>query len=168
MRDLAGPYLTEPGAAGLFTRLTRAALLLDGFQHRCLDPFGLRFVDYSVLRILQLEGPPYARSPGELADLVLRSSGGMTQILDRLEAAGHVERRVDDGDRRRVAVRLTAAGLRLATEANAAYAAERDQLLGALSAAEVRRIDLAVRRLLDVLSGPASAPSLQPGVATRP
>lgn len=153
-RDLAGAYLTEPGAAGLFTRLTRAGLLLDDFQHRCLDPFGLRFVDYSVLRILQLEGPPYTRSPTELAELVLRSSGGMTQILDRLERAGHVRRTVDPADRRRVMVRLSPAGLALVQKASAAYAGERDRLLGALSAAEVRRIDLAVRRLLDVFGRP--------------
>ena len=35
---------------GLFTRLTRVGLLLDGFQHRVLDAFGLRFIDFSVLR----------------------------------------------------------------------------------------------------------------------
>jgi DNA-binding MarR family transcriptional regulator len=147
-------YLDEPGAAGLFTRLTRAGLLLDAFQHRCLDGFGLRFVDYSVLRVLQVDGRPQPRSPSELAELVLRSSGGMTQILDRLERAGYVERTSDPDDRRKVVVRLTRAGLTVAREAGAAYAAARDDLLGELSDAEVRRMDAAVRRLLEVLSPP--------------
>ena len=78
-------YLSEPGAVGLFTRLTRVGLLVDAFQHRCLDRFGLLFIDYSVLRVLELIGPPYRMSPTELAEIVLRSSGGMTQIVDRLE-----------------------------------------------------------------------------------
>ena len=48
-------YLSEPGPQGLFTRLTRVGLLLDGFQHRVLDSFGLRFIDFSVLRERQGE-----------------------------------------------------------------------------------------------------------------
>src|SRR6266550_3775736 len=84
----ADRYLQEDGASGLFTRLTRVGLLLDAFQHRCFDAFGLRFIDYSVLRVLHLADRPYRMSPSELTDLLLRSSGGMTQILDRLESAG--------------------------------------------------------------------------------
>jgi DNA-binding MarR family transcriptional regulator len=76
----------------------------------------------------------------------------MTQILDRLERAGYVKRSVDVGDRRKVAVGLTREGLAIAREASAAYAAARDEVLGGLSDAEVRRIDVAVRRLLEVLA----------------
>ena len=118
-------YLAEPGPMGLFTRLTRVGLLLDAFQHRCLDAFGLRFIDYSVLRVLQLAGPPYDMTPGELSEIVLRSSGGMTQIVDRLEDAGLVERAADHSDRRKVVVVLTRKGLQTAQKASAAYARER-------------------------------------------
>ena len=65
-------------------------LLVDAFQHRCLDPFGLLFIDYSVLRVLELIGPPHRMSPTELSEILVRSSGGITQILDRLERAGLV------------------------------------------------------------------------------
>ena len=58
--DYEARYLSEPGAVGLFTRLTRVGLLVEAFQHRCLDPFGLRFIDYSVLRVLELVGRPVA------------------------------------------------------------------------------------------------------------
>ena len=105
--DYEAKYLSEPGAVGLFTRLTRVGLLVDAFQHRCLDGFGLLFIDYSVLRVLQLAGAPYRMSPTELAEVVLRSSGGMTQILDRLERAGLVARTPDPADRRKVLVALT-------------------------------------------------------------
>ena len=142
--------LDEPGPAGLFTRLTRVGLLLDAFQHRCLDRFGLRFVDYAALRVLHLSDRRV--SAGELSELLLRSTGGVTQILDRLERRGLVERSSDPSDRRKVLVAPTDAGARLAKEAGAAYEAERDELLAALPAAEVRRLDAAVRRLLDALN----------------
>jgi len=149
--DVEARYLSEPGPLGLFTRITRVGLLVDAFQHRCLDPFGLLFIDYSVLRLLQLAGAPYRMSPTELSEIVLRSSGGMTQILDRLETAGLVERSSDPSDRRKVVVGLTPDGLRTANRANASYREAREQLLGALSADEIERLDAAVHRLLDVL-----------------
>src|SRR4029453_16902223 len=59
-------YLSEPGPLGLFTRITRVGLLVDAFQHRSLDPLGLLFIDYSVLRLLQLAGAPYRMHPPDL------------------------------------------------------------------------------------------------------
>jgi DNA-binding MarR family transcriptional regulator len=150
--DVEARYLSEPGPLGLFTRITRVGLLVDAFQHRCLDPLGLLFIDYSVLRLLQLAGAPYRMSPTELSEIVLRSSGGMTQILDRLESAGLVERSADPSDRRKVVVGLTPDGLRTAERANASYRRARERLLGALSADEIEQLDAAVHRLLDVLS----------------
>ncbi len=144
-------YLSEPGPVGVFTRLTRVGLLVDAFQHRCLDPFGLLFIDYSVLRVLALAGPPYRMSPTELADLVVRSSGGMTQILDRLERAGLVARAADPTDRRKVVVGLTDAGQVTAAEASARYLDAREDLLAELSSREVGEIDAAVHRLLELL-----------------
>ena len=137
---------------GLFTRLTRVGLLLDGFQHRVLDGFGLRFIDFSVLRVLQLSGSPYRASAGELSEIVLRSSGGMTQILDRLEQLGFVQRVTDPTDRRKVLAELTDDGLDTAQRASAAYARERRRILKSLSTAEVDKVDAAVRVLLDVLT----------------
>ena len=145
-------YLSEPGPMGLFTRLTRVGLLLDGFQHRVLDAFGLRFIDFSVLRVLQLSGAPYRASAGELSEIVLRSSGGMTQILDRLEQLGLVQRVTDPSDRRRVLAELTDEGLDTAQRASASYARERRRILKSLSGAELDQVDAAVRRLLDVFS----------------
>jgi DNA-binding MarR family transcriptional regulator len=153
--DVGARYLAEPGPMGLFTRLTRVGLLVDAFQHRCLDAFGLKFIDYSVLRVLQLAGPPYRMTPTELSEIVLRSSGGMTQILDRLERAGLVERAADPADRRKVVVALTGDGIATAQRASTAYARERRRIVKALSANEVEQLDAAVRMLLDVFTDDA-------------
>jgi DNA-binding MarR family transcriptional regulator len=157
--DVEARYLSEPGALGLFTRITRVGLLVDAFQHRALDPFGLLFIDYSVLRVLQLAGAPYRMSPTELSEIVLRSSGGMTQILDRLESAGLVERSADPSDRRKVVVGLTPDGLRTAERANASYRRARERLLDALSADEIEHLDAAIHRLLEVLSTDGQVPT---------
>ena len=156
--DYEARYLSERGAVGLFTRLTRVGLLVEAFQHRCLDPFGLRFIDYSVLRVLELVGEPHRMSPTELSEIVVRSSGGMTQILDRLERAGLVARTPDPADRRKVLVALTDDGMRTADAANATYAAERERLLADLSPDEVQRLDDAIHRLLEVLTADSTAP----------
>jgi DNA-binding MarR family transcriptional regulator len=156
--DYEARYLSEPGAVGLFTRLTRVGLLVEAFQHRCLDPFGLRFIDYSVLRVLELVGEPHRMSPSELSEIVVRSSGGMTQILDRLERAGLVARTPDPADRRKVLVALTDEGMRTADAANARYAAERERLLADLSSDEVQRLDDAIHRLLEVMTADSTAP----------
>ncbi len=156
--DYEARYLSEPGAVGLFTRLTRVSLLVEAFQHRCLDPFGLRFIDYSVLRVLELVGEPHRMSPSELSEIVVRSSGGMTQILDRLERAGLVARTPDPADRRKVLVALTDEGMRTADAANARYAAERERLLADLSSDEVQRLDDAIHRLLEVMTADSTAP----------
>jgi DNA-binding MarR family transcriptional regulator len=142
-------HLEDPGQSGLFTRLARVGLLLDAFQHRCLDGHGLRFVDFSVLRVLDIGGE---LSPSELAELTLRSTGGMTQIVDRLVSAGLVGRTPDTSDRRRVVVGLTPKGRRLVDKAQATYARERARVLGPLSDDELVEIDHAVRRLLALLS----------------
>jgi DNA-binding MarR family transcriptional regulator len=91
-------------------------------------------------------------SPTELSEIVVRSSGGMTQILDRLERAGLVARAPDPADRRKVLVALTDAGMRTADAANARYAAERERLLAGLPPDEVQQLDDAIHRLLEVLT----------------
>ena len=75
----------------------------------------------------------------------------MTQILDRLERGGLVERMPDPADRRKVLVGLTAAGMRTADAANARYASERERLLAGLSTGEVQQLDDAIHRLLEVM-----------------
>ena len=145
-------YLSEPGAVGLFTRLTRVGLLVDAFQHRCLDPFGLLFIDYSVLRVLELVGPPYRMSPTELAEILLRSSGGMTQILDRLERAGLVAAHADPDDRRKVRGRAHArAACAPPTTRTRRTRASASACSPGCRRDEVEQLDAAIHRLLEVM-----------------
>jgi DNA-binding MarR family transcriptional regulator len=145
------PGVPRDGPLVLFTHLARTTLFLEALQEECLRPFGLSFGDYSVLRVLRNVGPPHRLSPSRLADVVLRTTGGMTKIVDRLERAGLVARLPDPADRRGVLVALTRRGVTLSDRASAAYVAGRERIIGRLDDAEVETIDVGLRRLLAVL-----------------
>lgn len=63
---------------------------------------GLRPMDYSALGHVMTAPTPLG--PAELSARLGISTGSCTELVDRLERAGHLERRRDDGDRRRVAL----------------------------------------------------------------
>ncbi|MCD9622889.1 MarR family winged helix-turn-helix transcriptional regulator [Rhabdothermincola salaria] len=135
---------------GLFTHLTRSALFLDALQEECLAPLAITFADYSVLRVLEYEGPKAALTPTRLADILVRTTGGMTKTIDRLERRGVVSRGPDPTDRRGVLVRLTPRGRRLCQRASDAYAVGRQRILAGLDDDEIERIDTALRHLVAV------------------
>jgi DNA-binding MarR family transcriptional regulator len=140
----------EGGPLVLFTHLARTALYLEALQDECLAPSGISFGDYSVLRVLRNIGPPHRLPPSRLAEVVLRTTGGMTKIVDRLERAGLVERERDPLDRRGVLVRLTRRGAAVSDRASEAYTVGRARILARLDPAEVDELDAAIARLLEV------------------
>jgi DNA-binding MarR family transcriptional regulator len=106
--------VTDDGLLGRIVRLNLAVTrALDDIVGRA----GITLADYLVLGVIR--GAPGRRSaPTAIADVLDRTTGGMSLTLDRLEAAGLVRRSRDPGDGRRVVVALTARGLRLATNVN--------------------------------------------------
>lgn len=60
----------------------------------------------------EVHGDPL--TPGRLGARLGVTSGAVTGIVDRLERAGHVERRPDPGDRRRTRLHQSEHGLRTA------------------------------------------------------
>jgi DNA-binding MarR family transcriptional regulator len=140
------PAGEEPLA--VFTHLARAGLLLEALQKESLGTFDLSFVEYSVLRLLARAGP---LSPSRLAEQVVRTTGAMTKILDRLERRGYLERVPDPTDRRALLVGLTAEGLELSEKASAAYTVVRSRALDGLAAGEIATITAGVGRLAELL-----------------
>jgi DNA-binding MarR family transcriptional regulator len=144
-----GPF-PEPAPLALFTHLARTSLFLEALQEECLEPYGLSFGDYSVLRVLRECPPPNRLSPKNLADRVVRTTGGMTKIIDRLQRAGLVERFPDPDDRRALLVGLTRKGVRISDKASDAYKSGRERILRQLGRDEIDDIDQGLRRLLTV------------------
>ncbi len=72
-----------------------------------LRDIGLTYPQYLVLLVLWQDGE---RTMGEIANRLALPPGGVTPIVERLEAAELVVRRRDEDDRRVVHVALTKAG----------------------------------------------------------
>jgi len=125
-------------------RLFRTAHLAD----RALRQPGLEPGWFDLLAALRRAGPPYELNPTALVEATMLTSGGITKRLDRLEAAGLIERRPDPGDRRGTLVRLTRKGRTAIDRAVETHVANEADLLATLSARERRELDALLRKLL--------------------
>ncbi|GLY03068.1 MULTISPECIES: MarR family transcriptional regulator [Actinoplanes] len=75
-----------------------------------LDPHGLTYPQYLVLRVLWHDGPTTVRDLGHTLRL---DSGTLSPLLKRLETQGHLRRERQTHDERVVTVHLTATGVAL-------------------------------------------------------
>lgn len=109
---------------------------------------GLTFGEFEMLAALLRSGPPHRLKPSELVGALVLSSGAMTNRIDRVEAAGLVERLPDPDDRRGTLVALTEKGRRVVDEAVVAHLANEERLLGTLSPDQRRQLAGLLRTLL--------------------
>lgn|GEM_PF-525997 len=105
--------------AGFLTGLARLNLLTSLVFDDLVQPFGLSFNDYLILGVVRRSADGRS-SPGELCEVLGRTTGGMTLTLDRLTANGWVQRAPHPTDRRRIVVSLTSLGNDLSVAVNQA------------------------------------------------
>lgn len=141
----------DPSPQGVIARLHRVALELTKRLVAVYGEFGLTEGEFDVLATLRRAGEPYERAAGELADHTLVTTGGLTKRVDRLEARGLVERRVEASDARRRLVRLTPDGRELIDRAFTAHLANEHRLLGELGEADASSLEPILTRWLRVL-----------------
>ena len=92
----------------MFAAFLRAAALVEPLQREIAARHGVALADLHALRVLELTGAIPVSHLG--AELGLRRSSA-TNLVDRLERAGLVERSTDPHDRRVTLVRPSKAGL---------------------------------------------------------
>src|SRR5215218_4594808 len=80
----------------------------------------------------------------ELAEWLTLSRGGITKLVDRLQDAGYLERVSCTEDRRSLQAELTPAGERILAQMRAAYAAEVERHLRALTTEQARLVTAAL------------------------
>jgi DNA-binding MarR family transcriptional regulator len=141
----------ELAAMGTFIRLGRFRDLAAASIDATFGRHGLSIGEFDVLATLYRSGPPHEMAPSAIARLLALSPAGMTNRVDRLEAAGLVERRADPDDRRSTRVRLTAEGQAKVDAAVGDHVANEERLLAPLSAAERATLDELLARLLAAL-----------------
>ncbi|MEV1167250.1 MarR family transcriptional regulator [Nonomuraea sp. NPDC049784] len=142
-------------AMGVFGRLAQVMRVLEPQVDQVFTKRGLRQGEFDVLAALRRAGPPYTLIPSELSAVLMMSRAGMTNRLDRLEAAGLVERSLDPADRRSFRVRLTDEGLRIIDETLTEHAANLARLASPLTSEDTETLATILRKLLD---GPLGKP----------
>lgn len=122
-------------ASGIASRpsllLAHIGTALEAAADDWLAPSGLTGRDYAVLAILTSDAP---HTQQELARLLGKVPGIAVVAVDRLEAAGFVERRRDPADRRRSRVVATEAGRTALRQADLLSGDGLSQLLPGLDA----------------------------------
>jgi DNA-binding MarR family transcriptional regulator len=144
-------------ALALLARLFRAVHLADAVLGQPLAAHGLQPGWFDVLAALRRAGEPYALTPTQLLRTMMLSSGGMTKRLDRLAAAGLIERRPDPKDRRGILVRLTDRGKATIDRLLPIHLANEQRLLASLAPAQQGALDQLLRDLLGGLEPPQEA-----------
>ena len=132
----------------VLSRVSRLARHLDRARRAVFVAHDLEPWEFDVLTALRRAGRPYQLSPGRLLRATLVTSGTMTNRIDRLAAAGLVERHPDPQDKRGVQVRLTEAGRHRVDAAFADLLDRERGLLRGLSSAEQRQLSGLLRTLI--------------------
>jgi DNA-binding MarR family transcriptional regulator len=136
------------GAMATIGRLGRVMTFGTRIIEDTLAAYDLRLADFDVLASLRRLGPPYEATPSRLSRTLMLSPAGMTSRLDRLETAGHLERRIDPHNRRSLIVALTDDGFRTIDAAVTAHVATEERILSSLTSAQRRHLDEALVSLL--------------------
>jgi DNA-binding MarR family transcriptional regulator len=127
--------------------LRRALQHAELQRAKVLAKHGVSATTLDLLVALRRSGKPYVSTPSELARLLVLSSGGVSQRLERLERKGLVERRVSASDRRVVDVHLTAVGLATLDRLIDEYMAHEEQMLSGLSQRQIAQLGQLLVRL---------------------
>lgn len=108
---------------------------------------GLDTGEFDVISTLRRAGAPWRLTPTELYRTLMISSGGLTARLNRLEAAGLIQRCEAEEDKRSLLVELTEAGRAKAEATFREDMALEKRLLAGLSAHEQEELAALLRKL---------------------
>jgi len=120
-------------ALRLWVVLNRATHSVEEQLRRQVEGHGLSFTEFAVLEVLLSQG---ALPIGEIGGRVLRASGSMTYVIDKLEQRGLLRRRACASDRRVIYGELTPEGQSLIERVFAEHAGLLAELCSGLAPAE--------------------------------
>ena len=138
----------DTSTIAIIARLGRVREYIDDGLERTFAEHGLSRPAWDVLASLRRSGPPYRLSPTDLYRGLMRTSGAMTNRLQRLEQAGLIERIADPDDGRSLLVGLTPRGRELVDRVAPAHLENERRLLAALDPAEQQRLAALLKKLL--------------------
>jgi DNA-binding MarR family transcriptional regulator len=131
----------------IFGRLQRITKLTERILGDNFSRFGLNSGEFDVLATLRRSGGEFKLKPTELYNLLMVTSGAMTNRIDTLEKKGLVLRVDDTKDRRIVYVKLTEEGLKLINEAVYEHVSAEEEILAILTEEEKEKFNSLLRKI---------------------
>lgn len=131
-------------ALKLYIVLSRAHLAVERHSQLDIARHGLSQGEFAIMEVLYHKGPLLL---GEVQRKILVSSGGVTYLVDRLEADGLVERRECETDRRARYAALTRKGAKFMKKIFPDHASALERAVSGLSSAEKRQAIGLLRKL---------------------
>lgn len=128
-----------------FNLLSASNAASSVIEARAFRPKGLTWGSFRTLFTLMVLGD---LNPNEIAARSGVSDAAVSGVLKTLERQGHLDRTVDDSDRRRVRVSITESGRRLALAAYGDQNRVEREVVGLLTDEERAVLEAASRRLL--------------------
>ncbi|HWW27204.1 MAG TPA: MarR family winged helix-turn-helix transcriptional regulator [Caulobacter sp.] len=136
-------------------RLKSISMLTRQIGRKIGESLGVNITDMAALEHLLNNG---AMTPGQLAAHLKVTTAAATQIVDRLERAGHVARERRTTDRRKICVMPVPASLDRAFERLAPMIDGLDGVIAGLSPAERQVIERFLDQVVDVYGAVAGLP----------
>lgn len=140
---------SPPLRSGFGSLVSQTARLWRRAVNKGLQPYGLTEATWLPLLRLARAGRPL-RQKELAADLGLDGSS-LVRLLDNLQAAGLIERREEEADRRAKAIHLTEAGRAIVVQVESVAAEVRARLLAGIADAELAQAAGVLQRILDEL-----------------
>lgn len=154
---------TRDTALKLWVVLSRAHSAVTAHAEADVDRHGLSLAEFGALEALYHKGPLLV---GELQRKVLKSSGGMTYVLDRLQDKGLTRRRPCETDRRAIYAELTDEGQALMDRIFPLHAESLERAESGLDRAEQEEAIALLKRLGHVAAEtPLPEPEAEPAAA---
>lgn len=135
-------------ALELTKRISRIGMIFSQSLGAELAELGLTYAEFDVLAALFRSGP---MKPSELSRSLFLTSGGISNVLQRLTAAGYVERSANPGDARSKLVQITDEGRAIARTALDASVRSCEEVTSGVPEESVRRAADALREILVVV-----------------
>jgi len=137
----------DVSSIGVLGRLHRCDIRYQALVSDVLEEFNLSTAAFDVLASLRRSSPDYRRTAGQLAEIGLISSGGLTQRIDRLERDGLVRRVRNPDDRRVVYIELTEEGRLLIDTVLQHHFAQQNGFLAGLTRNEQKQLSQLLSKL---------------------
>ncbi len=134
----------ERRALNAYVKLMRASEAMTTRIHRHVIDAGMTVTQFGVLEALYSLGPLSQR---DIAAKILKSTGNITLVIDKLEKKRLVKRERSKEDRRFYAVTLTAAGQRMIEGIFPRHAAKVVEEMKVLSSAEQEQLSNICRKI---------------------